>query len=228
MQIRDLTERSLCAMFDHTNLKAFATTADIEKLCREAREYGFAAVAVNDAQTALCSRLLAGSGVKVGTCIAFPLGQNTIENKVLSAVQAIEGGAGEVDYVANLTYVRDGDWDMAEREMTEVAAACRERGAVSKVIFENCYLTKEEIRHLAEISLRARPDFIKTSTGFGTGGATVEDVALMKAVVGDAVKIKAAGGIRDWETCRAMIEAGADRIGTSAAIDILEGFRQDH
>jgi deoxyribose-phosphate aldolase len=224
MQIRDLTAASLAAMFDHTNLKAFASSEDIRRLCAEARRYGFAAVAVNDAQTALCSELLKGSGVKVGTCIGFPLGQNTIGNKVLSAVQAIEGGAGEIDYVANLTFVKDGDWDKAEEEMTDIARACHDRGALCKVIFENCYLTKEEIRRLAEISLRARPDFIKTSTGFGTGGATVEDVALMKSVVGDAVQIKAAGGIRDWATCRAMIEAGATRIGTSAAIAILQQF----
>ncbi len=224
MKIRDLTAASLAAMFDHTNLKAFASSEDIRKLCEEAKEYGFAAVAVNDAQTVLCSELLKGTDVKVGTCIGFPLGQNTIENKVVSAVQAIEAGAGEIDYVANLTFVKDGNWDKAEEEMTAIARACHDRGAVCKVIFENCYLTKEEIRHLAEISLRAKPDFIKTSTGFGTGGATVEDVALMKSVVGDAVQIKAAGGIRDWAACRAMIEAGATRIGTSAAIAILQQF----
>lgn len=224
MKIQDLTAASLAAMFDHTNLKAFASSEDIRKLCEEAKEYGFAAVAVNDAQTVLCSELLKGTDVKVGTCIGFPLGQNTIENKVVSAVQAIEAGAGEIDYVANLTFVKDGNWDKAEEEMTAIARACHDRGAVCKVIFENCYLTKEEIRRLAEISLRAKPDFIKTSTGFGTGGATVEDVALMKSVVGDAVQIKAAGGIRDWAACRAMIEAGATRIGTSAAIAILQQF----
>ena len=199
IDICKLTEKDLCFMFDHTNLKAFATTADITKLCEEAKKYGFRMVAINPLHTRLASWILKGSNVHVGPCISFPLGQNTM----------------------------DGHWDYVEREMTTIADICRSAGVLSKVIFENCYLEKSEIEHLAKISLRAKPDFIKTSTGFGTGGATVEDVALMKQVVGDDVEVKAAGGIRDWKTCKAMIEAGASRIGCSAGMQILEGFRAE-
>ena len=142
------------------------------------------------------------------------------------AKMAIADGGDEIDYVTNLTAVKDGDWDYVLREMTAMAEICRSEGAISKVIFENCYLTKDEIRKLAEIALIAKPDFIKTSTGFGTGGATVEDVRLMKEVVGDAVQVKAAGGIRSWDTCRQMIEAGATRIGISASLAVLEEFRK--
>lgn len=225
IDISTLTERDLCKMFDHTNLKAFASSEDIRKLCEEAKAYGFAMVAINPAQAAFCKELLRGTDVHVGPCVSFPLGQTTIEEKVVAAKMAIADGGDEIDYVTNLTAVKDGRWDYVEREMKEMAEVCRSEGAISKVIFENCYLTKEEIRRLAEIALRARPDFIKTSTGFGTGGATVEDVRLMKEVVGDAVKVKAAGGIRSWDTCRQMIEAGAERIGISASIAVVEEFR---
>ena len=184
-------------MFDHTNLKAFASTADITKLCEEAKEYGFRMVAINPLHTSLAASILKGSDVHVGPCISFPLG------------------------------VKDGNWDYVEREMRTIADICRAAGVLTKVIFENCYLEKSEIEKLAKISLRAKPDFIKTSTGFGTGGATVEDVALMKQTVGDEVEVKAAGGIRDWKTCKAMIEAGATRIGCSAGMQILEGFKAE-
>ena len=227
IDISKLTEKDLCFMFDHTNLKAFATTADITKLCEEAKEYGFRPVAINPLHTRPASLILKGSNVHVGPCISFPLGQNTIEEKGTEVLMAISQGADEIDYVTNITAVKDGNWDYVEREMTTIADICRSAGVLSKVIFENCYLEKSEIEHLAKISLRAKPDFIKTSTGFGTGGATVEDVALMKQVVGDDVEVKAAGGIRDWKTCKAMIEAGASRIGCSAGMQILEGFRAE-
>ena len=227
IDISKLTEKDLCFMFDHTNLKAFATTADITKLCEEAKEYGFRMVAINPLHTCLASRILKGSSVHVGPCLSFPLGQNTIEEKGMEVLMAISQGADEIDYVTNITAVKDGNWDYVEREMTTIADICRSAGVLSKVIFENCYLEKSEIEHLARISLRAKPDFIKTSTGFGTGGATVEDVALMKQVVGDDVEVKAAGGIRDWKTCKAMIVAGASRIGCSAGMQILEGFRAE-
>ena len=138
---------------------------------------------------------------------------------------AIEQGADEIDYVINLQKVKDGDYDYIRREMEAITAVCRERGVISKVIFENCYLTKEEIRKVAEIAKEVKPDFIKTSTGFGTGGATVEDVALMKSVVGDAVKVKAAGGIGSLQDCKAMIAAGAERIGTSRGMTIVKEFQ---
>ena len=225
--ISKMTEKDLCFMFDHTNLKAFATTADITKLCEEAKEYGFRMVAINPLHTALCSELLKGTDVHVGPCVSFPLGQNTIEEKCTETLLAISQGADEIDYVTNITAVKDGNWAYVEREMRTIADICRAAGVLSKVIFENCYLEKFEIEKLAQISLRAKPDFIKTSTGFGTGGATVGDVALMKQTVGDEVQVKAAGGIRDWKTCKAMIEAGATRIGCSAGMQILEGFRAE-
>ncbi|MBO7709565.1 MAG: deoxyribose-phosphate aldolase [Lachnospiraceae bacterium] len=220
-----LTEKTLAGMFDHTNLKAFADRGAMEKLCQEAKTYGFAMVAINSVQVRLCREFLAGTPVHVGAAISFPLGQTTLETKVFETQDALKNGADEIDYVVNLTEVKNGNWDYIRREMEGIVTACRSAGAISKVIFENCYLEKEEIRHLAQIALSVRPDFIKTSTGFGTGGALVEDVRLMKETVGDAVKVKAAGGIRTWESCREMIEAGAERIGTSAGIQILEAFR---
>ena len=222
--ISKMTEKDLCFMFDHTNLKAYASSEDIRKLCAEAKEYGFRMVAINPVHTAMCREILSGTDVHVGPCVSFPLGQNTIEEKCTETLLAISQGADEIDYVTNLTAVKDGRWDYIEREMRTIADICRSAGVISKVIFENCYLEKQEIEHLAKIALIAKPDFIKTSTGFGTGGATVEDVALMKQTVGDAVQVKAAGGIRSWETCKAMIEAGAARIGCSAGIQILKEF----
>lgn len=225
--INKLTEKDLCFMFDHTNLKAYASSADIRKLCEEAVQNGFRMVAINPVHTAMCREILNGTNVHVGPCISFPLGQTTIEDKCSATLLAISQGADEIDYVTNITAVKDGRWDYVEREMRSIADICRAAGVLSKVIFENCYLEKAEIEKLAKIALKARPDFIKTSTGFGTGGATVEDVALMKQTVGDEVEVKAAGGIRDWKTCKAMIEAGATRIGCSAGLQILEGFRAE-
>ena len=225
ISIEQLTEKTLAGMFDHTNLKAFADRGAMEKLCMEAKTYGFAMVAINSVQAGLCRELLAGTSVHVGAAISFPLGQTTIETKVFETKDALKNGADEIDYVVNLTEVKNGNWDYVRKEMESIVSACRDADAISKVIFENCYLEKEEIRHLAQIALQVRPDFIKTSTGFGTGGALVEDVRLMKETVGDAVKVKAAGGIRTWQSCREMIEAGAERIGTSAGIQILEQFR---
>ena len=224
MNISELTRDAVAGMIDHTNLKATATREDIRRLCEEAKEYHFASVMVNSAFTALCRELVQGSGVLVGTVAGFPLGQMSTAAKVFEAETAIADGADEIDYVVNVSDVKDGKWDLVKEEMEKITHACHARGAGCKVIFENCYLTKEQIVRLAEIAKEVRPDFIKTSTGFGTGGATPEDVRLMKETVGDAVKVKAAGGIRDWAGCRAMIEAGAERIGASAGKQILEGF----
>ena len=150
--------------------------------------------------------------------VSFPLGQCTIDTKVFEAKDVNEKGAGEVE-------LKSGNWDYVEEEMRRIVEACNEKGVTSKVIFENCYLTDDEKKKLCEIALKVKPTFIKTSTGFGTGGATVEDVKLMKSCVGDAVKIKAAGGIRDYDTAMAMIEAGASRIGTSAGVKIVDECR---
>lgn len=222
-----LTAETLANYFDHTQLKAFAGEADIRKLCEEAKTYGFKMVAINSVQTGLCRKLLEGSPVHVGAAISFPLGQTTVETKVFETVNAIEHGADEIDYVVNLTKVKDGSWDYVEDEMERIVAVCRENNVISKVIFENCYLEKKEIEQLAGIAKRVKPDFIKTSTGFGTGGALVEDVLRMKQIVGDEVEVKAAGGIRSWETCQAMLQAGATRIGTSSGIKILEEFQRE-
>ena len=225
INIDDLNEKALCALFDHTLLKAYATEADFIRLCDEARDHHFAMVAVNSYPVRLCKKLLEGSDVNVGAAIGFPLGQTSIETKCFETLKAIEDGADEIDYVINVGKVKDGDYEYIEEEMRQIVRICRDNGKTVKVIFENCYLTKDEIRKLALIAREVRPDFIKTSTGFGTGGATIEDVQLMKETVGDKVKVKAAGGIRDWKTCRAMLEAGAERIGTSSSLQILEQFR---
>lgn len=225
--INTLTEKSLAKYFDHTFLKAYATKADFEKLCKEARELGTAMVAINSAQVCLCKELLKGCDVHVGAAISFPLGQTVLDIKVEETKKAIQDGADEIDYVINIGEAKMGHWDYIEEEMRQITEICRAQHVISKVIFENCYLEKDEIKMLAEIAKKVKPDYIKTSTGFGTGGATIEDVRLMKETVGDDVKVKAAGGVRDWETCKAMIEAGAERIGTSSSIIILEGFRSE-
>ena len=186
-----ITPAELAAYFDHTQLRAYAQRKDFEKLCAEAREYGFAMVAINPAPVSLCKDLLAGTSVHVGAAIGFPLGQSTPQVKKYEAVDAIANGADEIDYVINITQLKDKNYDFIEHEMAGIVEECRSAGAISKVIFENCYLTEEEKRALCSIAREVRPDFIKTSTGFGTGGATFEDVSLMKKCVGDEVKINA-------------------------------------
>ena len=219
-----VTVEQLANMIDHTNLKAFADDAAFEKLCDEAKKYNFKMVAINPAQTVRCKKKLEGSPVHVGAAIGFPLGQTTLECKIFETKDAIEKGADEIDYVINVAELKNKNYDYIKKEMEEIVKICREAGKTSKVIFENCYLTDDEKRKVAEIAKEVKPDFIKTSTGFGTGGATVEDVHLMKSVVGDEVKVKAAGGIRDLKTALAMIEAGAERLGTSAGVAIVEEY----
>ena len=219
-----MTKEQLVKLFDHTCLYAYATEAHMKKLCDEARAYNFAMVAVNSVQVKLCKKFLKDTDVHVGAAIGFPLGQTTIASKVFETVDAIQNGADEIDYVINITELKDGNYDYIREEMRQIVAECRKANVISKVIFENCYLTQEEKEILCKIALEVKPDFIKTSTGFGTGGATLDDVKLMKSIVGDAVKVKAAGGVRDLETCMAMVEAGAERIGTSAAVKITEEF----
>lgn len=220
-----MTLEKLVKLFDHTCLAAYATDADMEKLCSEAKEYGFAMVAVNSVQTKLCKELLKDTDVHVGAAISFPLGQTSIEAKIFETKDAIANGADEIDYVINISELKMGNFDYIREEMHRIVTVCRENNVISKVIFENCYLTQEEKEALCRIALEVKPDFIKTSTGFGTGGATIEDVKLMKSIVGDAVKVKAAGGIRDLKTCLAMVEAGAERIGTSSAVKITKEFK---
>lgn len=214
--------KSLAGMIDHTNLKPYATEDDFRKLCSEAREYGFAMVAINESPVAFCKSLLRDTPVHVGAAISFPLGQTDIKSKVSETEAAIEAGADEIDYVLNIGKLKEGNDDYIREEMQKVVSVCRKHHVICKVIFENCYLTKDEIRRAAIIAREVRPDFIKTSTGFGSGGALAEDVRLMKETVGEEVKVKAAGGIRTLQQAEAMIEAGAERIGTSSGIAILK------
>lgn len=223
----EYTIDELARFIDHTNLKADATQAAIKKLCDEAKAYHFKMVAINQVQSAYCHRLLQDTDINVGAAIAFPLGQTTIASKVFETQNAIDNGATEIDYVINLTEVKEQNWAYLEEEMAEIVAVCRQAAVPSKVIFENAYLTKEEKIQLCKIAKVVEPDFIKTSTGFAATGATLEDVALMKKYVGANVKVKAAGGIRDASTFKKMIQAGAERIGTSAGIAIITELRAE-
>jgi len=222
--LETLTEETLAQYFDHTELRAFAVTKDFEKLCAESKQYKFKMVAINSAPVALCKKLLAGTPVHVGAAISFPLGQTTWETKVFETKTAITEGADEIDYVINIGKLKEKDYTYIEKEMAEITQVCRENKVISKVIFENCYLEQDEKEELCKIALNVRPDFIKTSTGFGTGGATLDDVRLMKRIVKDDIKVKAAGGIRTLQTACEMIEAGAERIGSTAGISIMKEF----
>lgn len=223
-----MTKEELASMFDHTFLKAYASRDDFIKLCDEAKDIGAAMVAINSEPVKLCKELLQGTNIHVGAAISFPLGQTTLDIKLAETKQAIDDGADEIDYVINIGKAKMHDWNYIEQEMRSIVELCHENQVICKVIFENCYLTKEEIVKIAEIAKEVKPDYIKTSTGFGTSGATVEDIRLMKETVGNEVKVKAAGGIRDWKTCQAMIKAGASRIGTSSSLKILEEFEEDN
>lgn len=224
MKSSNITKEQLAGMMDHTNLHPDATEHDFEKLCMEAKENGFAMVAINPAPVKLCKTLLEGTTVHVGAAISFPLGQTTIEEKADETKLAIGDGADEIDYVLNIGMLKMGNMDYIRKEMERIVSICRKADVLSKVIFENCFLTPDEIRAAAAIAKEVKPDFIKTSTGFASYGARVEDVKIMKETVGDSVKVKAAGGIRDWKTCAEMIDAGAERIGTSHSIDICRQF----
>ena len=213
-------------LIDHTNLHADATHEDMKKLCDEAKKYHFKMVAINQVQSAFCANQLKGTDIDTGAAIAFPLGQQTIASKVFDTEDAIKNGANEIDYVINITELKAKNYDYIKDEMTKMVEVCHKHDIPCKVIFENCYLTKDEIKKLAEIAREVKPDYIKTSTGFGAAGAQVEDVKLMKSVVGDEVKVKAAGGIRNSDDFLAMVRAGATRIGCSAGIKIIEALKQ--
>lgn len=221
----EITVKAVAAMIDHTNLKAFATRADFEKLCAEARDYGFKSVAINTYPVKLCRGLLEGSEVLTGAAISFPLGQATIGTKVMEAENAVADGCQEFDYVLNVGKLKEHDYGYIEEEMRRMTAVARKVGICCKVIFETCYLTEEEIIEAARIASRVKPDFVKTSTGFGTAGAKPEHAALMKRYAGEDVQVKAAGGIRSWEAARAMIEAGATRLGTSSGVKIISEMK---
>ena len=216
----------VAAMIDHTLLKPDATRQDIEALCREASEYGFASVCVNPTWVALCARLLGDEGHKAATVVCsvvgFPLGATTPDTKHYETRRAIFDGAREIDMVINVGALKSGDVRVVERDIEAVTAPCRESGAISKVIIEAALLSDDEKVTACTLAKAAGADFVKTSTGFGPGGATVADVALMRRVVGEGMGVKAAGGVRDLEGLKAMVAAGATRIGASAGVRIVQ------
>lgn len=205
---------------DHTILKATASNADVQKLCVEAIEHKFYSVCVNGCYVADAKHLLQGTDVKVAAVVGFPLGAMTTAAKVFEAKEAVENGASEIDMVINVAKLKDGEFEYVENEIRQIKEAIGDN--VLKVIIETCYLTDEEKVKACELSLAAKADFVKTSTGFGTDGATYEDVKLMKSVVGDNAKVKASGGVRDKETAQKYINLGAERLGTSSGIDIVK------
>lgn len=223
-----LTVDQLAGYFDHTLLHADSTLEGFDKLCREAMDYKFAMVAINPYPVPYCKQRLAGSDVHVGAAIAFPLGQLSVEAKVWQSGHAIDQGADEIDYVVNITELKAGHSGYIADEMSQIVELCRDRGAISKVIFENCYLTDDEKRTLSEVARDVGPDFIKTSTGFGSGGATFHDVELMRNAVGDDVKIKAAGGVRTLEDALRFIDMGVSRLGSSSGVVIVEQFKNQN
>lgn len=223
--VANLSVEQLAGMIDHTFLKPFGTVENIEKLCAEAREYNFAMVAINPAEVITCVKLLEGSKVRTGAAIGFPLGQTTTECKAFETRDAIEKGATEIDTVINVRALQKGQLDIVKKEIEDMVSICKPAGVICKVILETCYLTDAEKETVCRIAKEAGVDFVKTSTGFGTAGATVEDVALMRRVVGPEIGVKAAGGIRDLETALAMIKAGATRIGTSSGVSIVEAYK---
>ena len=204
---------------DHTVLKATTTPKDIEKLCNEAKEYKFYSVCVNGCYVPLCKKLLVNTDVKVAAVIGFPLGAMSTEAKVYEAKKCIEDGANEIDMVINVGMLKAKEYDYVREEIRQIKEAIGTN--VLKVIIETCYLTDDEKVKACELAVEAKADFVKTSTGFGTNGATFEDVALMKKTVGNRAKVKASGGVKTYETAAKYIELGAERLGTSSGIPIM-------
>ena len=210
---------NIASYIDHTVLAADATRERIEKLCAEAKQWHFASVCVNTCWTAFCADQLKGSGVNVCSVVGFPLGAMSTRAKAFEAKAAVDDGADEIDMVINIGWLKDGRDDLVENDIREVKCACGDKHL--KVIIETCLLTEEEKVRACELSVKAGADFVKTSTGFSTGGAKAEDVALMRKTVGPEIGVKASGGIRTYEDALKMIEAGANRLGCSAGIAIV-------
>lgn len=226
MDIKELTVEQLAATIDHTLLKPEATEADIVKLCQEAIEHHFASVCVNPCFVPVAIRELAGSKVLVCTVCGFPLGATTTSTKAYEAGEAAWKGALEVDMVINIGALKAGNYELVKQDIKAVTDAVSTGNplASTKVILETCLLTEEEKLHGCHLAQLGGARFVKTSTGFSTGGATVQDVAFLKKTVGNNLRVKASGGIRDWNFARELLEAGADRLGASAGIQILQGF----
>ncbi len=213
-------EWNLPALIDHTVLRPEVTRADVLRLCREARQHGFMVIFVPPCYAREAVAAVAGTPVRVGIPVGFPLGGHTTATKVAEALEGVRDGATVLDMVINVSRLKSGDLDAVRQDIAEVVQATPQ--AEHKVILETCYLTDQEKTTACRLVVEAGADYVKTSTGFGAGGATVADVTLMKAAVAGKAKVKASGGIRDWNSARAMLEAGADRIGTSASLRILE------
>ena len=219
-------KKNIAQMIDHTVLKAFSTREDVIKVCKEAKEYGFFSVCINPTHIELAKKELEGSTVKVCTVIGFPLGANTSEVKAFETKDAIAKGAHEVDMVINIGALKDKEYDLVYNDIKAVVDAANKEALV-KVIIETCYLTDEEKKIACELSVKAGADYVKTSTGFGTGGSTPEDIKLMRDVVGPNIGVKASGGVRTTEDAIKVIDAGASRIGASASISIATGEKTD-
>lgn len=217
--------QKIAGVIDHTILKPEATSAQIRQLCEEALHFGFASACMNPFYVPLAAELMRGSAVKVCTVAGFPLGATTTDAKVFEAQEAIQHGAQEIDMVMNVGALKSGDDEAVEEDIRRVTDACHRGKAICKVILENCLLTREEKIHACQIAMRAGADYVKTSTGFNSGGATVEDVELMRTTVGPKMGVKASGGIRSYEDVLKMVAAGATRIGTSSGVKIVEQAR---
>ena len=214
--------KKIAGMIDHTVLKAMTTQEDVIKICNEAKENGFFSVCINPTHIEFVKKQLEGSNVKVCTVIGFPLGANTPEVKAFETKDAIAKGADEVDMVINIGALKDKNYDLVERDIKAVVDAA-DKKALVKVIIETCYLTDEEKKIACELAVKAGTDYVKTSTGFGTGGSTPEDIKLMRETVGENIGVKASGGVRCEEDAVKVIDAGASRIGASASIAIVTG-----
>ncbi len=217
---------SVGQMVDHTLLKPDATRDEIAQLCYEARKYNFASVCVNSSNVKLCADLLQGSPVKVCSVIGFPLGASSTDVKIFEAKTAIKDGATEIDMVINIGALKAKDFDLVAQDINGVVRAAHAAGAIVKVIIETSLLDKDEKVTACLLSKEAGADFVKTSTGFSGGGATIEDIALMRRVVGPELGVKASGGVRTYEDAKNMVEAGATRIGASAGIKIVQGEKE--
>jgi len=214
-----MSEWNVPDLIDHTVLKPDATKMDVLKLCQEAKEFRFSVIFVPPCYVDEAAAAVAGTAIRVGIPIGFPLGGHTTKTKVAEAVEAVSRGAKVLDMVINVSRLKSGDYDLVRNDMADVVQATA--GVEHKVILETCYLTREEKIMACRLAVEAGMDYVKTSTGFAVAGATVEDVKLMKAAVAGRAKVKASGGIRDWKTTLALLEAGADRIGTSASLAIV-------
>ncbi len=221
-------KKPLNKYFDHTLLKPEASTQQIDKLCDEALKWDFYSVCVNGCYVSRCSDRLKGSDVNVAAVIGFPLGAANTASKAFETEEACMDGASEIDMVLNVGIFKSGDYDYIRDDFSAVVAVADKYGAIVKVILETCLLTDDEIVEACKLAAESGAKFVKTSTGFNKGGATAKDVALMKETVGDVLEVKASGGIRDFETAIEMINAGADRIGASASVGIMEVYENEH